>query len=101
MADLLQHLTFTPRGYAEDTARRWPLMLFLHGAGERGSNLRKLRKYGPPRLVESDPDFPFILIAPQCPVGSHWRSASLFALLDDAAERFRVDPALVVVTGVS
>lgn len=76
-------------------------MLFLHGAGERGSDLRKLRKYGPPRLVENDPDFPFILIAPQCPIGTYWRPEPLLALLDDAAQRFRIDPTRVVVSGVS
>ena len=101
MSALLSHLTFVPRGYSEAGTDAWPLMLFLHGAGERGSDLEKLRKYGPPRMVESDPDFPFILIAPQCPLGTHWSAAPLFALLDDAAARFRVDAARVVVTGVS
>jgi predicted peptidase len=76
-------------------------MLFLHGAGERGRDLQKLRKYGPPRLVESKPDFPFILIAPQCPLASSWHTPPLFALLDDAQERFRVDLERVCVTGVS
>jgi predicted peptidase len=76
-------------------------MLFLHGAGERGSDLRKLRKYGPPRIVESTPDFPFILIAPQCPLASSWHTPPLFALLEDAQERFRVDLERVCVTGVS
>jgi predicted peptidase len=98
---LLPHLTFVPRGYSETAADLWPLMLFLHGAGERGSDLRKLRRYGPPRIAESDPDFPFILIAPQCPTGSYWRPAPLLALLDDAASRHRADPRRVVVTGVS
>jgi predicted peptidase len=98
---LLQHLTFLPRAYAETGADQWPLMLFLHGAGERGSDPRKLRRYGPPRIVESDPDFLFILIAPQCPIGSYWRPGQLLALLDDAASRDRVDPRRIVVTGVS
>ena len=101
MPALLPHLTFVPRAYEESGEDRWPLMLFLHGAGERGSDLGKLRKYGPPRIVESDPDFPFILIAPQCPIGTYWRPSPLLALLDDAATRFRIDLARVVVTGVS
>jgi predicted peptidase len=98
---LLPHLTFLPRSYSETGVDQWPLMLFLHGAGERGSDLRTLRRYGPPRIVESDPDFPFILIAPQCPTGSYWRPAALLALLDDAAARYRIDPRRFVVTGVS
>jgi predicted peptidase len=101
MSTLLPHLTFVPHGYSPEGADRWPLMLFLHGAGERGSDLQKLRKYGPPRMVESDPDFPFILIAPQCGAASYWQPRPLFALLDDAQERFRVDLERVCVTGVS
>src|SRR4051812_17915348 len=56
LMSLLSHLTFLPRGYSETATDQWPLMLFLHGAGERGHELRKLRRYGPPRIVESDPD---------------------------------------------
>jgi predicted peptidase len=101
MSALLPHLIFTPRGYSEAGTDRWPLMLFLHGAGERGSDLRKLRKYGPPRIVESDPDFPFLLIAPQCPSGTYWQAGPLLALLEDAMAHFRVDSTRVVLTGVS
>ena len=100
MRALLPHLTFVPRQYSA-TGGQWPLMLFLHGAGERGSDLRKLRKYGPPRIVENDADFPFILIAPQCPAGTYWKTSPLLDLLDDAAQRFRVDSDRVIVTGVS
>ena len=42
--------------------------------------------------MESDPDFPFILIAPQCPAGTYWRAEPLLSLVDDATARFRIDP---------
>lgn len=58
------YLLFLPEGYA-GSHKRWPLMLFLHGAGESGTNLLKIKKLGPPMLVDSKPDFPFILVSPQ------------------------------------
>lgn len=97
---MLPHILFTPRAYGAGE-QSWPLMLFLHGAGERGSDLRKLRKYGPPRIVEKDPDFPFILVAPQCPSGTYWRSAPLLQLVDHVIATHAVDQRRVYVTGVS
>lgn len=97
---MLPHLLFTPRTYPESD-ERWPVMLFLHGAGERGSDLQKLRKYGPPQIVENDPDFPFILVAPQCSARGYWESRSLLELLDHVTGRLRVDQSRVYVTGVS
>ena len=58
------YLLFLPEGYAK-SKQRWPLMLFLHGAGESGTNLAKLKVLGPPKIVESKPDFPFILVSPK------------------------------------
>lgn len=45
----------------------WPLILFLHGAGERGDDLRLLKKHGIPKVVDEMTDFPFITVSPQCP----------------------------------
>ena len=52
---------FTPEGYQpKDTSgsKKWPLMMFLHGSGERGDDLELVKKWGPPKLVESNPKFP-------------------------------------------
>ena len=45
----------------------WPLVLFLHGAGERGDNLDLVKKHGPPKLIEEGKPFPFVVVSPQCP----------------------------------
>ena len=66
-----EYYVFLPRGYDEDLLRRWPLILFLHGAGERGDGLADLEKvlaHGP--LMESwvlRRDLPFVIVAPQAP----------------------------------
>ena len=48
----LDYLLYLPDGYARDTARRWPLVVFLHGIGERGVEAAQLRRVGLPRAVE-------------------------------------------------
>jgi predicted peptidase len=80
-----------------------PLILFLHGAGERGDNLEQVKVHGIPKIVEQQPDFPFITIAPQCPVDSSWpfELDVLQALLDHAVANLPVDPARCYLTGLS
>ncbi|MCX6916654.1 MAG: hypothetical protein NT167_27025, partial [Verrucomicrobia bacterium] len=60
----IDYLLFLPPGY-EKSKQRWPLILFLHGSGESGTNLAKVKTEGLPKIVESMPDFPFILVSPQ------------------------------------
>ena len=95
----LDYLLFRPAGY-EQSQKKWPLMLFLHGAGESGRDLAKVKTHGPPKLVETKPDFPFILVSPQSP-GRGWNPDVLNALLDDLVRTYRVDPDRVYLTGLS
>ena len=54
----LDYLLYLPKDYAEKES--WPLMLFLHGAGERGDNLDQVKKHGPPKLIAAGQQLPFI-----------------------------------------
>jgi predicted peptidase len=63
----LDYLLFLPEGYSADSDKKWPLMLFLHGAGERGSDVNKVKAHGPPRIVQNRKDFPFIVVSPSAP----------------------------------
>lgn len=96
----LNYLLFLPEGYEADAAKRWPLMLFLHGAGESGNDLKKVKVHGPPKIVETKKDFPFILVSPQSP-GRGWNADTLNALLDEIVKTYRVDPDRVYLTGLS
>ncbi|RME95735.1 MAG: phospholipase [Verrucomicrobia bacterium] len=80
---------------------RWPLVLFLHGAGERGDDLELVTKHGPPRLVCEGRRFPFFLVAPQCPGGEVWSADALLTLLDEVLKRHPIDPGRVYLTGLS
>ncbi len=95
----LDYLLFLPEGY-ENSSKEWPLMLFLHGAGESGSDLSKVKTHGPPKIVENKRDFPFILVSPQCP-SRGWNADTLNALLDDVMRKYRVDKDRVYLTGLS
>src|ERR1051325_3843324 len=97
----LKYLLFLPRDYANGSRQRWPLLLFLHGSGERGSDPRLVMKHGPPKLVPQLPEFPFILVSPQCPAGRMWNTETLLALLDEVVAKLRVDRKRVYVTGMS
>ena len=94
-----EYLLFLPQGYAK-SHRRWPLMLFLHGAGDAGTNMDRVKILGPPKIVETKPDFPFILVSPQSPE-RRWDIVFLNALLDEVVHQYRVDQDRVYLTGAS
>lgn len=81
----------------------WPLLLFLHGSGERGDDAARLTRYGPPALAAAGTPWPALTVAPQCPADDRWTDHldALLALLDEVAARHPVDASRVVVSGVS
>jgi predicted peptidase len=95
----LRYLLYLPEGY-DATRTPWPLVLFLHGSGERGADLSAVTRQGLPKLA-GDRSLPFILVAPQVPAGEIWSADALKALLDDLQARLRVDPDRVYLTGMS
>lgn len=97
----LDYLLFLPAGYDPKEEKLWPLILFLHGAGERGTNIAKVAVHGPPKIVKQRPNFPFIVVSPQCPSGEYWSNDSLLALLDELSANNRIDPTRVYLTGLS
>jgi len=97
----LKYLLYLPEDYEKQQA--WPLLLFLHGSGERGDDLAQVKKHGPPKLIAAGRKFPFIVVSPQCPkVGRRsWEPYELTALLDDVSEHYKVDANRIYVTGLS
>jgi predicted peptidase len=97
----LDYLLFLPQDYGKEQGKKWPLMLFLHGAGERGSDVNKVKVHGPPKIVQNKKDFPFILVSPQCPENKWWEPEEVVALLDEIQSKYKVDADRVYLTGLS
>jgi len=95
------YLSYVPDGYGKDRSQTWPLLLFLHGVGERGSDLELVKINGPPKLIEAGKKFPFVVISPQCPQDTGWEPPALEALIDSIQRRYRIDSARIYVTGLS
>ncbi|MEZ6121754.1 MAG: prolyl oligopeptidase family serine peptidase [Planctomycetaceae bacterium] len=95
----VNYLLSLPKNY--DSQEKWPLMLFLHGAGERGTDLQLVKKHGPPRLIAEGKEFPMIVVSPQCAPNVWWEPIELTALLDDLESRYKIDPNRIYVTGLS
>ena len=94
-----RYLLYLP--LAHERADAWPLILFLHGGGERGEDLSLVRREGLPRILENVPDFPFVVVSPQETLARRWTPDGLARLLDEVVAKHRVDPARVYATGLS
>jgi predicted peptidase len=89
-----------PREYAQ-RSERWPLVIFLHGSGERGTDLQKVKVHGPPKLVAAGAAWPAVLVSPQCEDGQRWDPERLHRLLIALKARLHVDAQRCVGTGLS
>lgn len=97
----MDYLLYVPPAAASQPDKKWPLILFLHGAGERGTNVWLVAVHGPPKIVREKSDFPFIVVSPQCPAGRTWDNDEILALLDDILASQPVDRTRVYLTGLS
>jgi predicted peptidase len=76
-ADTLQYRVMFPENFSED--KQYPIVLFLHGAGERGSDNKKQLVHGSKLFLDkmNRGAFPAIVIFPQCPQNDYWANATV------------------------
>ncbi|MBL7215486.1 MAG: prolyl oligopeptidase family serine peptidase [Phycisphaerae bacterium] len=98
----MDYLLYLPKDY-DRQEKEWPLIIFLHGAGERGNDLNKVKAHGPAKLVEQGRDFPFIIASPQCPTDKWWpnRVEHVMTLIDEITASYNVDENRIYLTGLS
>src|SRR5258707_5518106 len=85
------YLLYLPKDYGKETNKKWPLIMFLHGSGESGTDVEKVKVHGPPKLAAAGKEIPFIVVSPQSP-GGGWNNEVLINLLDDVQKSYGVDP---------
>ena len=100
----LKYHIYFPNNY-HDSDAKFPLVLFLHGAGERGDDLRLVEKHGIPKMINNGINFPFITVAPQCPKFQYWSEPvnvkTLLLLVEEIIKKNKVDIERIYATGLS
>ena len=91
---------FIPQNYGIEKAGT-PLIIYLHGAGQRGSDITALGMHGIPGVYKKNEDFPFIALAPQCQKNEYWNPDALKTLIDHVTSELRVDTSRIYLTGQS
>jgi predicted peptidase len=103
-SETYRYQVFVPAGWTAD--KKWPVILFLHGAGQRGRDGMKQTDIGLPHAIRTRAaDVPAVVVMPQCPEGKTWNSPDMRDLalkaLDQAAAEFSGDPDRLYATGLS
>lgn len=113
-----EYLLSLPIDYDKDRDdKKWPLLLFLHGAGESHPPIEKVLKHGPPKLIHQystnvqDNNVNsecakflaenFVTCSPQVNQGYGWNNQILTNLLDQIEQDYRIDPRRIYCTGIS
>ncbi|OWA37409.1 hypothetical protein B9G55_04950 [Saccharibacillus sp. O16] len=99
----MNYLLYLPSGYKAQSDQKWPLILYLHGAGGSGTQLDAVRKEGIPARLEKGGSLPFVVVAPQCQLGVFWntREDEVLAILEEVIEQRSIDPGRIYLTGFS
>ena len=97
---------YLPEEFPRDEHRQWPIILFLHGRGERGAEGMWQTQIGLPQAVRDHPErWPFIIVMPQCPQQRYWTDPDMMtmamAALDQETTEFHADPNRTYLTGLS
>ena len=95
-----QYILHLPENLELTAEGKFPLILYLHGNLDSGSNMEALKSSGPPRIVNGQPKFPFAVLAPLCPDGEVWNIQHLDLLLDYMIDKYPIDPSRIYLTGV-
>ncbi|MEI6275678.1 MAG: prolyl oligopeptidase family serine peptidase [Prolixibacteraceae bacterium] len=96
------YLAYLPNGYKESIGKEWPLIIYLHGSSCKGSNLERLKKYGPPFYLDRGMQVDAIVISPQCPSNRNWVYGDWFeSFYSEIITKYHVDPSRVYLTGMS
>jgi predicted esterase len=97
---------YLPESFRRDDHKQWPVILFLHGRGERGSEGMWQTQIGLPQAVRDHPErWPFVIVMPQCPLTAYWTDPKMLSMamatLDQETVEFHLDTERTYLTGLS
>jgi len=90
------YVLYVPQTYNANY-NKWPLVIFLHGIGEMGTDINKVRGVGLCQVVKGKQ---FVMVAPQC-LSGWWNTAALDQFLSQIIPKFHIDPKRIYLTGMS
>ena len=96
----LNNIVYIPEN---GNASELPLLIYLHGAGERGNNLDHLSRHAIPRLIENGREYNAVVLCPQCPANAVWDNVveRLKNTIDAAVAEYGIKRDRIVLTGSS
>lgn len=94
----MNYKVFLPKTYKDA-----PLLVYLHGAGERGTKIDHLDRHAIPKLIKEGEDFPAVVLCPQCPAWCVWDNIvdKVKEIIDSVAAEYSVDKSRIYITGSS
>jgi predicted peptidase len=97
----LKYLLYTPDGY-EASTESYPLVIWLHGGDQGGSDIEKVKSSGIPKLIEDGKQFPFLVFSPQNPSEELlYPIEKVDSALEEVISKYRVDRSRIYVVGFS
>lgn len=91
-----------PQNYYQERGKQWPVIFYLHGSSARGSDIKKIQRYGLPYYLSNGKKMDYIVVSPQCPEGKNWLTDDWFnPVYDEVAEKFRIDESRIYLVGMS
>ena len=103
---IYRYQVYLPEDWRRDDRKRWPVILFLHGRGERGEEGMWQTQIGLPQAIRDHPErWPFVVVLPQCTIDRYWTDKDMLAMamaeLDQETAEFHGDPARTYLSGLS
>lgn len=103
-ATRLKYILTLPTNFSKE--ERLPMIVFLHGAGERGDDLEKLKIYAVPKLFCNNCDFDgtrVVTLSPLCPNDITWYDLKkeVFSLIDSVCSEYNIDRGNISLCGLS
>ena len=95
---IMNYGVFFPDDYTD-----LPLLIYLHGAGERGLNYDHIYRHGVGRLIGEGREIPAVVLIPQCPEEFVWDNVvvDLKKIIDTVAKEYAIKPDRICITGSS